>query len=187
MAFFNINDYQTVQERLNLFWELHPEGRLSADLVFSDGKQYIVKTEVYLHNADPHPATVDYAEETVSVKGVNATSALENCVTSSYGRSLALLGTVFSPSGKKPSREEMAKVQRVQPKATNDTAEAFKARVEALTASKDLSGLRELYKTAVSEQREPSHLALVSIAAESLKPTPPKTESAASGTKSPAK
>lgn len=187
MAFFNINEYQTVQERLNLFWELYPEGRLNADLVFSDGKQYIVKTEVYLHRDDTHPATVDYAEETVSVKGVNATSALENCTTSSYGRSLALLGTVFSPSGKKPSREEMAKVQRAQGKPTNDTSEAFKARVEALTASKDLSGLRELYKTAVSEQRSAEDLTIVSAAAESLKPTPSKTESAASGTKSPAK
>ena len=136
MAFFNINDYQTVQERIDKFWQLYPEGRLTADLVFSDGKQYIVKTEVYLHHDDPHPATMDYAEETVSAKGVNSTSALENCVTSSYGRSLALLGGAFSPSGKKPSREEMAKVQRAQPKPIGDSVEAFKARVAEQNKSK---------------------------------------------------
>ena len=49
-----------------------------------------------------------YAEETVSSRGVNQTSALENCETSAIGRALANAG--YAPKGKRPSREEMSKV-----------------------------------------------------------------------------
>jgi hypothetical protein len=43
----------------------------------------------------------------VTERGVNATSALENCETSAIGRALANLG--YAPKGKRPSREEMLK------------------------------------------------------------------------------
>ncbi len=137
MAMFNVNEYQTVQERIDLFWEKYPEGRLSAELIHYSETQFIVKTEVFLDRNDPNPATVDFAEERVGSSNVNKTSALENCVTSSYGRSIADLGGIFSPKGKKPSREEMQKVER----ATVDYL------AQAMNTT-DIDKLRDIYKTA---------------------------------------
>jgi len=54
-----------------------------------------------------------YAEETVTSRGVNQTSALENCETSAIGRALANAG--YAPKGKRPSREEMTKVVAAKP------------------------------------------------------------------------
>jgi hypothetical protein len=52
------------------------------------------------------------AEETVQGRGVNATSALENCETSAIGRALANAG--YAAKGKRASREEMQKVAAKQ-------------------------------------------------------------------------
>jgi hypothetical protein len=73
--------------------------------------RFIVYSEVYFDMADEHPKATGLAEETVQGRGVNMTSALENCESSSIGRSLANCG--YSPKGdaaKRPSREEMSKV-----------------------------------------------------------------------------
>ena len=64
---------------------------------------------------DAYPWTTGFAEETVSTRGVNSTSALENCETSAIGRALA--NANYAAKGKRPSREEMAKVNQGQPKA----------------------------------------------------------------------
>jgi hypothetical protein len=69
---------------------------------------------VYRTEVDAHPWTTGFAEETVSTRGVNSTSALENCETSAIGRALA--NANYAAKGKRPSREEMAKVNQAQPK-----------------------------------------------------------------------
>ena len=56
---------------------------------------------------------MDYAEEVIADRGVNATSRIENCCTSSQGRSLAAAGYLGADWTKKPSREEMQKVVRM--------------------------------------------------------------------------
>jgi len=169
MAYFNLDDYQTVQQRINLFWETYPDGRLNAELVFHSAEQFIVKTEVYRSLDDKFPATVDYAEERVTVKGVNATSALENCVTSSYGRAIADLGTIFSPMGQKPSREEMAKQARKQAQevATKD----YGALAESLALTNDLTALRSLYLEAQAARSDESVLAIIRDFADRVKQT----------------
>jgi hypothetical protein len=63
------------------------------------------------------PFATGYAEEKITDRGVNATSALENCETSAIGRALANAG--YAAKGKRPSREEMVKVARV----TNDESQ----------------------------------------------------------------
>jgi hypothetical protein len=111
---FNLEDYETVEERLVKFWKDHPDGRIDTLLVDSTLQRFIVKASVYRTEVDAQPWTTGYAEETVSTRGVNSTSALENCETSAIGRALANAGYVTK--GKRPSREEMAKVNNGQPK-----------------------------------------------------------------------
>lgn len=105
---FNLEDYETVEERLTKFWKDHPEGRIETKLIVNTPTQYIVWSAIYRDAADVQPWATGLAEETVQGRGVNATSALENCETSSLGRSLANAG--YATKGKRASREEMSKV-----------------------------------------------------------------------------
>jgi len=111
---FNLEDYETVEERLVKFWKEHPDGRIETTLVESTLQRFIVKASVYRTEVDAQAWTTGYAEETVSTRGVNSTSALENCETSAIGRALANAGYVTK--GKRPSREEMSKVKAAEPK-----------------------------------------------------------------------
>jgi hypothetical protein len=111
---FNLEDYETVEERLVKFWKDNPDGRISTTLVESTLQRFIVQASVFRTEVDVHPWTTGYAEETVSTRGVNSTSALENCETSAIGRALANAGYVTK--GKRPSREEMSKVKAAEPK-----------------------------------------------------------------------
>ena len=106
---FNLDDYETVEERLIKFWKEHPDGRIDTKLVEASASRFIVQAYIYRTEADQYPWASGLAEETVSGRGVNATSALENCETSALGRALASAG--YATKGKRPSREEMAKVQ----------------------------------------------------------------------------
>ena len=107
---FNLEDYETVEERLAKFWKDHPEGRIETKLIVNTPTQYIVWSAIYRDSADVQPWATGLAEETVQGRGVNATSALENCETSSLGRSLANAG--YATKGKRASREEMQKVAK---------------------------------------------------------------------------
>jgi hypothetical protein len=111
---FNLEDYETVEERLIKFWKDHPDGRIDTKLVEASATRFIVQAYIYRTEADQHPWTSGLAEETISGRGVNATSALENCETSAIGRALASAG--YATKGKRPSREEMSKVKANEPK-----------------------------------------------------------------------
>jgi hypothetical protein len=104
---FNLDDYETVEERLIKFWKEHPEGRIITIMLSGSGSQFIVRAELYKDGSDTIWAT-GLAEETVQGRGVNSTSALENCETSAIGRALANAG--YATKGKRASREEMSKV-----------------------------------------------------------------------------
>ena len=111
---FNLEDYETVEERLVKFWKDHPDGRISTTLVEHTLQRFIVQASVFRTEVDAQAWTTGFAEETVSTRGVNSTSALENCETSAIGRALANAGYVTK--GKRPSREEMSKVKAAEPK-----------------------------------------------------------------------
>jgi hypothetical protein len=110
MGFFNIEDYEPVEARLNRFWELHKDdGRVETELVSHVNGHYIVKAIIWV--GDRQVAS-GLADEHTEAKGVNSRNALENAETSAIGRALANFN--FAPKGKRPSREEMVKANVAQ-------------------------------------------------------------------------
>jgi hypothetical protein len=99
---FDLSAYQTVQERIDLFWQKYPNGRLNLDIVSITESQVVMRGEVYLDKEDKVPTTVDFAEERIGTSNVNKVSFVENCATSCYGRAISALGGEFSPKGKRP-------------------------------------------------------------------------------------
>jgi hypothetical protein len=105
---FNLADYEPVEVRLEKFIKDYPTFRIATELELVEATRYIVKAYLFKDSSDGVAWATGYAEETVSSRGVNQTSALENCETSAIGRALANAG--YAPKGKRPSREEMSKV-----------------------------------------------------------------------------
>ena len=110
---FNLSEYEPVEVRLEKFIKDYPAFRISTELEVVEATRYIVKAYLYKDASDSVAWATGYAEETVSSRGVNQTSALENCETSAIGRALANAG--YAPKGKRPSREEMSKVVAKKP------------------------------------------------------------------------
>ena len=138
MAQFNLNDYETVEERIKRLYALHPDARIiTKNLTTLQDRQvstWVVRAEIWL----PMPEGVEdkyglskhvgaylkatgHAFEVDGVNGMaNKTSALENCETSAIGRALANMNL---SGNKRTSREEMEKVARdVTPKPAFDRA-----------------------------------------------------------------
>jgi hypothetical protein len=109
---FNLDDYETVEERLIKYWKDYPDGQIHTEIMESTASRFIVKASIFRTEADARPWATGLAEETVQGRGVNATSALENCETSAIGRALANAG--YATKGKRASREEMGKVAAKQ-------------------------------------------------------------------------
>jgi len=107
---FDLSSYATVEERLALFWAAHPDGRIATEIVRMDDHAILFRADVYRHRDDPHPVAIGHAYEEKSDRGVNATSHVENAETSAIGRAMA--NWIYA-AGKRPSREEMGKVERM--------------------------------------------------------------------------
>ena len=107
---FDLSQYATVEERLALFWAANPDGRIRTELIRMDDHACLIGAEVFRHRDDQHPVTTGFAYEEKTDRGVNATSHVENCETSAIGRALA---NWTYQAGKRPSREEMQKVDRM--------------------------------------------------------------------------
>lgn len=119
---FNLDNYETVEDRLARFWEDHPAGRVATELIAHDGDQVIFKAAIYFDAADPIPRSTGFAEELRGSSPVNKTSHLENCETSAIGRALANCG--YATRGKRASREEMRKVSRMTSEAPSERSES---------------------------------------------------------------
>ena len=109
---FNLQDYETVESRLEKWWKDYPNGRVSTKLEQTTDTRYIVSAELFKTQEDWRPCATGLASESIADRGVNSTSALENCETSAIGRALANCG--YAAKGKRASREEMNKVVRLE-------------------------------------------------------------------------
>jgi hypothetical protein len=163
MAYFDLTQYQTVQERVDLYWKKFPKGRLNLELVSFTENQVIFKAEVYENKDDVFPLTVDFAEERLGSSPVNKTSFVENCATSALGRAISALGGEFSPKGKRPSVSEMAKVERL-----SAPAKGSKNFLAALENIHDIEGLRSLYNEAKQNKVSPSILEAIKEKADGI-------------------
>jgi hypothetical protein len=114
---FDLSQYETVDQRLEKFWAKYPDGAIITELVAYKDDRFIFKASVYKTYADVLPFATGFAEEIVSGRGVNATSACENSESSAIGRALHTGGISKHSDGKpRPSREEMSKVTKAEPK-----------------------------------------------------------------------
>jgi hypothetical protein len=130
---FNLNDYETVEERIIKFWKDYPDGRIETELLEAGTNRFVVEARIFRTEVDTKPYATDMAAESFKPDTSLAEFALERCSTSAIGRALATGGFATK---KRASREEMAKVNRVSneersavianaPLAVNNTWDEF--------------------------------------------------------------
>jgi hypothetical protein len=116
---FNLDDYEPVAARLDRWLRAKLQGvddkandypRVLTRMISEPGADICVM-RAELWQGEMLIAT-GYAEEVRGAGNVNRTSHVENCETSAIGRALANCGMAGSDMTKRPSREEMSKVQR---------------------------------------------------------------------------
>jgi hypothetical protein len=107
---FDPESYAPVAERIELFYERYPSGRILTEMVERTEREIVFRAAVYRTAEDAEPAATGWAAERVGDGEVNAVACLENTETSAIGRALANLG--FLASRLRPSAEEVAKVAR---------------------------------------------------------------------------
>lgn len=113
MANFNLNDYETVSERLRRFKADWPDSVILTELVENvgpvGGTRWTMKASIWRERSPEAPDATGWAFEVDGMGMANKTSALENCETSAIGRALANLNY---HGDKRATREEMEKVRR---------------------------------------------------------------------------
>jgi hypothetical protein len=108
---FNLDDYEPVAARHARWLADHPNGRTITHMISAPGADIcVIRAELWLEDVC---IATGYAEEVRGAGNVNRTSHVENCETSAVGRALANAGYAGSDVNKRPSREEMSKVQRM--------------------------------------------------------------------------
>tara|TARA_A100001391_G_scaffold101356_1_gene67353 strand:- start:2129 stop:3031 length:903 start_codon:yes stop_codon:yes gene_type:complete len=117
MAKFNLDNYETVEDRLKAFWRDHPNARISTEIahITTEGTCVTIRAEIFKQEEDARPVSTGIAQETKGQGGfANADAWMENCETSAIGRALA--NWKYQGSTKpRPSREEMSKVGNQKP------------------------------------------------------------------------
>jgi hypothetical protein len=120
---FNLEDYEPVAARLDRWLRAKLAGyeataneypRVLTFMVSEPGADIcVIRAELWVGE---QLIATGYAEEVRGAGNVNRTSHVENCETSAVGRALANAGVAGSDVNKRPSREEMSKVQNTAPK-----------------------------------------------------------------------
>src|SRR5581483_45366 len=105
-------DYVTVAERIEKFYDRYPEGRLITHIIEHDAERgfILMRAEIYRNADDALPAATGHAYELKTEGYVQRTSYIEVGETSAVGRALAMAG--FEVRRGIASRAEMEKVAR---------------------------------------------------------------------------
>jgi hypothetical protein len=107
---FDLEAYEPVALRLDRWLKLHPNGIVKTQLLSQPGADICVFcAELWV---DGQCVSTGHAEEVRNSNMINKTSSMEVCETSAIGRALANAGMAGSDMTKRPSREEMSKVER---------------------------------------------------------------------------
>ena len=146
--------YALVADRITLFYERYPTGRILTRLLSRTAREITVQAFVFRSTEELRPAATGLASERVGDGDVNTVACLENTETSAIGRALANLG--LTASVHRPSREEMEKAarerarrvaeaspSRLTPRQLSPAAIAFQRRADRLMDALDLLGQAE--------------------------------------------
>ncbi len=125
---FNLNEYETVAERLVRWWAAYPDGQILTSIHYYDGDLVLFRAEGF--NNDGKLIATGYAEEVRGSSPVNKISHVENGETSSIGRMIS--NSPLGTRGDRPSREEMEKVSRGPQERQTRVSEAPNASREPL-------------------------------------------------------
>jgi hypothetical protein len=106
----DLSAYALVADRITLFYEKYPAGRIVTELVSRTEREVTFRALVFRAPEDAQPAATGWASEREGDGQINEVACLENTETSAVGRALANLG--FAASNRRPSREEMEKAAR---------------------------------------------------------------------------
>lgn len=108
----NSSGYALVADRITLFYQRYPTGRIRTKLHSKTEGEIIFCAMVYRGPNDTRPAATGWAAEREGDGEINEVACLENAETSAVGRALANLG--FTASIRRPSAEEMEKAARAR-------------------------------------------------------------------------
>ena len=155
-----IQDYVTVAERIEKFYQRYPEGRIITHIVEHDAERgfILIRAEVYRNADDTLPAATGHAYELKTEGYIQRTSYIEVGETSAVGRALAMAG--FEVKRGIASREEMEKSMRAAREETTRererTATAPPVKQSAVTeqAAKADQGASEEQKQSILDLLE---------------------------------
>ena len=105
---FDLQNYETVEERLVRWHAAYPDSQIITIMVHYDAKTVVFRAEGLV---DGRIIACGHAEEVLGSSPVNKTSFVENCETSAIGRMIGN-SPIGTKPGARPSRQEMAKVER---------------------------------------------------------------------------
>ena len=140
---YNLDNYEPVEARLERFWEKYPNGRTHTAVLEKTETSIMIIASIFADRNDMNPIATGIAEEIKSTSGVNRDAWVENCETSALGRSLANGG--FAAKGaKRPSKEEMEKVERRSAVVPTFAPEIIALAQEAVEQVSGISTVAEL-------------------------------------------
>jgi len=141
---FNLDDYEPVAARHTRWLADHPTGRTITHMISAPGADIcVIRAELWLEEIC---IATGYAEEVRGAGNVNRTSHVENCETSAVGRALANAGYAGSDVNKRPSREEMSKVQRMSTGTDKRLPEVRITQPDGVASEKQINYIKSLLR-----------------------------------------
>ena len=119
-----LDNYEDVAARIARLWATHPTARIQTNIVdFNAEKGYVlIQCQIFRKYEDLYPSATDYAYGNVAKYNVQmARFYVEDTTTSAIGRCIGLL----LGSDKRPTRQDMEKVDTVSAKVANSTANDY--------------------------------------------------------------